>query len=474
MTSTPQLYDAFHARQLHAPHGAEPDEYRSPFRRDRDRVLYSSAFRRLAGVTQVTAVREQALLHNRLTRSLKVAQTARSLAERLIGRPGFTSDLDDVCHAHLPEIAQTAGLAHDLGHPPFGHIAEKELQRIMACYGGFEGNAQSLRIVTKIASRAKKPYGLNLTRASLNAILKYPQFRDEVEYGKLPAASWSDRSFGSKWGAYPSEKPEFDFARERDSAAPRQLADRHRRCVAAILMDWADDVSFATHDLDDYYRARQIPLHKIADDSKTEGFLEFVKQFHHENGLQSNDLDECKFALALERIKRTNTPKEAFHDTRDQRIEINNWVSKRIKEYVRAVEPVGANDGFVRIDEARQYEVEVLKMLNWYHVINKPALAVAQNGQRKMIRNLFAELFDLSEKHKDCMKGHLRTPVPETLREMYKRIHLYETPDTPEEVNRARAICDYICTLTEQQTVDLFERITGYKLSQRSIFGAWF
>jgi dGTPase len=479
MTGIPELYDKFYAQAFRASDGPESprpdrDEYRSPFLRDRDRVLYSSAFRRLAGVTQVTAVREQTLLHNRLTHSLKVAQTARSLAERLIGLPDFTSDLDDVCHSHLPQMAETAGLAHDLGHPPFGHIAEKELQRIMSSYGGFEGNAQSLRIITKIASRAVDTYGLSLTRASLNGVLKYPQFRAEVEYGKLPPRDWTNRAFGSKWGVYGSERAEFDFARQREAGAPRDLTDRHKRCVAAILMDWADDVSFATHDLDDYYRGKLIPLHKIADDSRTPGFLEFARQFHKDNGLEACGLDENKFALALERIKRTDTPKEAFHDTRDQRIEINNWVSTRIKEYVRAVTPGTAEEGFVHIDENRQYEVEVLKMLNWYHVINKPALAVAQNGQRKMISNLFDELFDLSEKHKDQMKTDLRTPVPQTLCEMYKRIHTHESPDAPEEMPRARAICDYICTLTEQQTVDLYERITGYKLSQRSIFGAWF
>lgn len=185
-------------------------EYRFDYERDRDRLLYSSAFRRLAGVTQVTAVRERHLLHNRLTHSLKVAQLGRRMAQRLLRlEGGFQGDLDDGCREYLPDIVETAGLAHDIGHPPFGHIAEEVLAEEMADLGGFEGNAQSFRIVTKLAVRDSS-LGLNLTRASLNSVLKYPKFRSQVASpGEATGVPWYDRSRGTKWGAYDRDQNEF-------------------------------------------------------------------------------------------------------------------------------------------------------------------------------------------------------------------------------------------------------------------------
>jgi dGTPase len=460
-------YQSFDAQSRHPGEG-DLDEYRNPFQRDRDRVLYSSAFRRLAGVTQVTAVREHALLHNRLTHSLKVAHLARSMAQRLLKSTSFKSDLERESHQYLPDIAETAGLAHDLGHPPFGHVAEKVLVKTMIDYGGFEGNAQSFRIVTKLATRRSTPYGLNLTRASLNAILKYPQYREDVENGTLPIAKWTDRSVGTKWGAYPSEKLDFDHARKRLDGGPRANV----RSVAAVLMDWADDVSFATHDLDDYYRGGLIPIHSLRRDD--EDFLEFARARNMEGEYPPHEYDHRKFIAAYEQLLRSDPPRERFEDTREQRVQINQWVSNRIKKYVRSVEFVSPDAPFVRIDERDQYEVEVLKMLNWYHVIHRPALAVAQNGQKRIIKKLFNMLFELACANAEEIRDRRRAPVPVTLQEIYRRILDSGIEYLTEEHVRARAVCDYICVLTEDQTVDLYERLTGQSVARSSIFGAWF
>jgi dGTPase len=172
-------------------------DYRRPFERDRDRVLYSSAFRRLAGITQVAAVSEQRVLHNRLTHSLKVAQLGRRIAQHV------ESDERDLAEqiGVNPDVVETAGLAHDLGHPPFGHIAEDVLKaKLKAIPGleGFEGNAQSFRIVTKVARRRETHVGLDLTRSSLNAILKYPRTFADGDRGR--PEHWTDRTKGDKWG----------------------------------------------------------------------------------------------------------------------------------------------------------------------------------------------------------------------------------------------------------------------------------
>ena len=168
--------------RFHKP--GEPDDQRSRSQRDRDRLLYSAAFRRLAGVTQVASPAEADIFHNRLTHTLKVAQVGRRLAEKLLKEQ---PDEADALGGIDPEVVEAAGLAHDLGHPPFGHIAEETLENCLQkrkVGGGYEGNAQSFRIVTKLAARFEEEDGLDLTRATLSAILKYPWIRDKDDEKK--------------------------------------------------------------------------------------------------------------------------------------------------------------------------------------------------------------------------------------------------------------------------------------------------
>lgn len=226
---------------------------REPAERDYDRILYSSALRRLGGVTQVVAAHEGHVFHNRLTHSMRVAQLSRRLAQKLLkDTPDRARDVGGID----PDVAEAAGLAHDLGHPPFGHVAEETLCSCVAeeqhVWDGFEGNAQSFRIVTKLALSSPQVPGLNLTRATLNALLKYP---------------WTRQSTGDrkrKYGLYQSEIDDFDFARKL-----QPTAGDDRKSAEAEIMDWADDVTYAVHDAEDFYRARLIPLDRLAsfDDS---------------------------------------------------------------------------------------------------------------------------------------------------------------------------------------------------------------
>jgi dGTPase len=402
-------------------------------------VQYSSAFSRLAEVTQVVSADRGYVFHNRLTHSLKVAQLARRISEKLRSEQPLEST---ALQGPDPDVAEAAALAHDLGHPPFGHIAEVELDRLARDSGltdGFEGNAQSFRIVSKLAvsdaisaDTDKTPVirGLNLTRATLNAVLKYPWLCNGNPAKK------------HKWGAYETERDLLSWVRDGNSF------DRFAKTCEAAIMDWSDDITYAVHDLVDFYCAGQIPLDRLADNNDPA----------ERNSFFAEVFTRCP-DLAPRRSELETIFKETldffpldrrYIGTLSQRTGIWQFSTVLISKYVRAIKlarPTAGAQRLVEIGQDAEDEIRMLKELTWHYVILNTDLATLQHGQTQMVRAVFQTM--LVAARADSWK-------------------LFP-PGYQEELAAAgadrqlqtRVVVDYVASLTEHEIAHVHSLLTG-------------
>ena len=367
---------------------------------------------------------------------MKVAQIGRRLAEHVCNNAKLVETLGSID----PERVEAAALVHDLGHPPFGHTAEKELDRLITAAqvpDGFEGNAQAFRIVTRLAIRDESDNGLNLTRATLNATLKYP---------------WTRRTNGlrnEKWGVYSTEEQEFDWVKEPFA---KELFDLppDKRSAEAEIMDWADDIAYAVHDMEDFYRAGLIPMHQLAiDEGEVDRF--FDTSLNRLKGKTEYDADDLKKAFRTV-VSSFVLGGEPYQGTQRHRAALRSFTSSLIGQYITAIafDITTDSDWKARRDPTAEIQVEMLKQLTWNYVIQDPALETQQYGQRRVVRELF-------EMYKDTVMEGASGPN----RGILSRNQQETLDRTRNDRERISVVGDIIASMTEQQALQLHQRLTG-------------
>jgi len=376
------LYDAADRERL----VAEPPKRvaapeRTAFERDRARVVHAASSRRLAAKTQVVGPQSDDFVRNRLTHSLEVAQVARDLS-RALG-----------CE---PDIVETAALAHDLGHPPFGHNGERVLAELGEPCGGFEGNAQTLRLLTRLEAKTFGPHGhsvgLNLTRATLDACTKYPWPRRDADVPSGVHADGSPRVV-RKFGVYDDDRPVFDWMRSGVTGV--------RCCLEAQVMDLADDVAYSVHDVEDGVVAGRIDLTSLDLDAVWEAVREWYLPAAGDHDLQE----------ALDGLRSVaGWPATSYDGSRRHLAALKNLTSDVIGRFCGAVQEatLAAGEGpFVRyfadlvVPPATVHEIAVLKGIAAHYVMRADDRVAAMARQRDMLANLVTTLRDTSPESLD-------------------------------------------------------------------------
>ena len=392
---------------------------RTAFARDRARVLHSAALRRLAAKTQVVAPGSDDFGRNRLTHSLEVAQVGRDLA-------GFLG-----CD---PDVVDTACLAHDLGHPPFGHNGEAVLDLLADNIGGFEGNAQTLRVLTRLEPKVLhggRPVGLNLTRACLDAATKYPWPR-----GGGPSAA------GRKFGVYADDDEVFAWVR-RD-------APPWRPCVEAQVMDLADDIAYSVHDVEDAVVAGYLDPAVLADEDLAEQVCREAGDWYLGGADAPGTLDGAR--AALERLRSLPWWVTRFDGSTASLAALKDLTSQLIGRFVVAAcratvgrhgpGPLTRFAADVVVPDATRTEIAVLKAVAIHFVVNVERRQEVYAAQRLVI----AELVEaLSEVAPDV----LERPYADAWR------------GAGDDAGRRRAVIDQVAGLTDASAVAWHARLTG-------------
>ncbi|MFE6195247.1 deoxyguanosinetriphosphate triphosphohydrolase [Streptomyces sp. NPDC057838] len=414
----------------------EPDKRpgRTAFQRDRARVLHSAALRRLAGKTQVVTPGTRgpawdASPRTRLTHSLECAQVGRELGAAL------------GCD---PDLVEAACLSHDLGHPPFGHNGEQALNEFAADCGGFEGNAQSLRLLTRIEPKRFTPegsVGLNLTRATLDAATKYP----------WPRGAHPTDPASPKFGVYEDDRPVFDWLRKD--------APGTRTCFEAQIMDWSDDVAYSVHDVEDGLHAGHIDpgcLH--AEPERRDVFRVALGRY------VPPGTDPAELAEALDRLLAQEWWPHGYDGTAVAQARLKDATSQLIGRFCQAAETAtraaygyhpgrsGTGGGPGRltryaaelvVPRATRMECAVLKAVADLYVMQRAEQERLRADQRIVV----AELAEA-----------LTARAPHGLDPQFRALF----DQAPDDRARKRVIVDQIASLTDASARSLHARLTGH------------
>ncbi|CAA9388526.1 MAG: dNTP triphosphohydrolase, broad substrate specificity [uncultured Quadrisphaera sp.] len=388
---------------------------RGDFARDRARVLHSSGLRRLGAKTQVVGPGDDDFARTRLTHSLEVAQVGRELADTL------------GCD---PDVVDTACLAHDLGHPPFGHNGEVVLARAARGVGGFEGNAQTLRLLTLLEPKALdpatgRPAGLNLTRASLDAATKYPWPAGEDPRGPT-----------GKFGVYagePADAAVFAWLREGAPAG--------RRCLEAQVMDLADDIAYSVHDVEDAVVAGRLDLADLAVPEHRARLAGAVRA--HRPGTADDEVAEALDALAAVRswVPGHDGSRAALASLKDLTSQLIGRFCGAVERATRERTGPGRLTRYAAdlvVPRATAVEIDVLKAVATVFVMSAQDRVPVQQRQQEVLEQLVAVLADR----------------PELLEPPFAADHAA----APDDAGRLRAVIDQVASLTDASALVWWSR----------------
>ena len=391
---------------------------RTDFERDRARVLHSSALRRLGEKTQVLGPTSDDFVRTRLTHSLEVAQVGRELGKEL---------------GADPDVVDAACLSHDLGHPPFG-LALNELAREI---GGFEGNAQTLRIVARLEPKVigqDGPAGLNLTRATLDAICKYPWARGE---GPDPVKSQR------KFSVYEDDRPTFDWMRQGIPAG--------KRCLEAQIMDLSDDIAYSVHDMEDAVATGKMDLERLRSDSHTQGVIESTMKWY------GTSICEDDLYRAFERLVTMPEWMASFSGSYADLAALKDLTSELIGRFSNATvsatrevagdQPLGRYLAELVVPANTRAEIQVLKGMAVHYVMSPRESEPVYYQQRTLLNDLVDALVNAGPEY-------LEPPFAAQWR------------STTDEGQRLRVVIDQVSSLTDISASRWHARMCGMLSSQ--------
>ncbi len=442
--------DEFLLERRYPENPASPRDHRHPTERDRDRILHSAAFRRLQGKTQVFGIGQADFYRTRLTHSVEVAQIARAITVNLlVEHPPL-----DRCLA--PELAEAVALAHDLGHPPFGHAGEqtldacmREVSRRARLTGSnalrFEGNAQTFHILVAAEPKSPSYPGLNLTRATLTGVLKYP-YKQDIRNDKFIFAS--DQAM-ARWALY------------RGGGILKSRAGKEntqpRTSIVCQILDWADDCAYSVHDVEDALQGQFLHPGDLEDARFARRVYAHYEETRGEEAVPKLGFSEvCERLLDLERRIR-------FPEQGDERAYRKSAMRNILNDLILSVsaEPL---DGGSRADfswrlcvpdEARILSV-LCKSVIWEAVITDPRVAAMSAKGREILRDLFHLFMEevCDKKSSALFPRYYRSTIEECFQ--------------GGQMEAARAVCNFLALLTDMDALRLHALLRGSKAS--SIF----
>ena len=386
--------------------------YRSDFERDRARILHSAALRRLAAKTQVVSPGDDDFIRNRLTHSLEVAQVGREFG-RSLG-----------CD---PDVVDAACLSHDLGHPPFGHNGETALDEAAADIGGFEGNAQTLRLLTRLEPKKMTedgaPAGLNLTRATLDAATKYP-------WRKADAPIATNGKPTQKFGVYDDDAAVVSWFRKG--------VDTQRLSMEAQVMDLADDVSYCVHDVEDGIVSGMFQLGWLTNPEQRARAIATTQEWY----LPQTEAEVIDAALA--RLEATPTWVTRADGARHAHAALKDMTSQLIGRFSTAAfeatrdaygnEPLTRHSANVIIPEDTAIEIATMKGIAAHYVMSSARRQPLYEAQREV-------LFELVE--------FLLATEQQYLEPMYAQ----DWHDATDDAAKKRVVIDQIASLTDNSAL---------------------